>query len=245
MRQLEIKLPDLPFAAEDALNRLRINIRFVSSETRAIMVTSSVPNEGKSAVAIYLWKMLAESGSKVLFLDLDLRNTVILSRFSLQSDKDCLYGLEHYLSGMKDHKDIIYSTNYENAFMIPCANVLENPSNLFDDPNFSLLLGKLREDYRYIIIDTPPLIAVSDGVQIASKCDACLLVVRSGSTSKKLIGQAIRQIANADCPILGIVLNRVNMGSNQYKYGYGYGDAYGYGYRYGYGYGQKTNETKT
>ena len=228
MKRLELQLPELNFAAEEALKRLRINIKFVSAEIKTIMVTSSVPNEGKSFISLYLWKMLAESGVKVLYMDLDLRNSVMLKKYAVDTGKRRC-GLEHYLSGIKGKQDIIYETNYENAHIIPCANILENPANLFDDPNFPLLLKELREEYRYILIDTPPVIHVTDSAQIASVCDGCIFVVHSGSTSKKLVQQAARQLHDAGCTILGSVLNCVETGSKRYGYGSGYGYGYGYG----------------
>lgn len=233
MKKLELNIPELPFAAEEAMNRLRINITFVGENTRKIMVTSSIENEGKSTVSVYLWKMLAEAGHKVLLIDLDLRKSVIRNRFYSTDSK--MLGMEHYLSGMAELQDVVFSTSIENADIIPCINPIKNPSNLFDDPRLVELLDQMKNEYRYIIIDTPPILAVSDGLQIARLCDGALMVVRSGETPKKMIRAALNAIEEADCPVLGTVLNMVPVSARKYGYyKYGYSK-----YGYGYGYGQK------
>lgn len=240
MREINIKMPELPFSIEEALNRLRINIKFCGKNTRKILVSSSIPNEGKSFVTANLWKMLAEAGFPTVLVDLDMRKSVLKSRHDIEYEGE-LVGLDHYLSGLAEYDDVVYKTNIENGYMLPCANLLENPSILFEDPRFAELLDKLSEDYRYVIIDSPPLINVADGAQIASLCDGAILIVRSGYTSRKLVRQSIQQLERVDCKLLGTVLNRVETKSRSYGkyYGYGkyykYGDDYGYGYGYGYG----------
>ena len=232
-----MNLPDLPFALEEAMNRLRVNIKFCGNQTRKILVTSSIPNEGKSFVSVQLWRMLAEAGTPTLMLDLDLRNSVLSSRHDMKSDGEII-GLNYYLSGMNEIDDVIYETNVENGFVIPVTNLLENPSVLFEDPRFAELLEELSKRYRYIIVDSPPLIDVADGAMIASLCDGTVLVVRSAYTSKKLVHRSVHQLEQADCTLLGMVQNRVDVSGRRYGYGKGYG--YGYGrYGYGqYGYGQ-------
>lgn len=234
MKRINMMLPELPYAVEEALNRLRINIKFCGKNTRKILITSSIPNEGKSFVAVQLWKMLAEAGFPTVMVDLDLRKSVLKTRHDMSYENE-LQGLDYYLSGLAEYEDVVYETNVKNGFIIPCSNVLENPSALFEDPRFEGLLNQLSKDYRYVIIDSPPLVDVADGALIASVCDGAVLIVRSGHTSKKLVKQSVQQLERVGCKLLGMVLNRVETNSHTYgkyygRYGYGkYGEYYGYG----------------
>lgn len=235
MKKVNIELVDLPYSVEEALNRLRINIKFSGHSTKKIIVTSSVPNEGKSFISVYLWKMLAEAGFKTAFIDLDLRKATATNRYKVQSNEE-VKGMDYYLSGIAEYDDVVYSTNVENGFFVPCTNVLENPTVLLEDPKFKELLNKLSEEFRYIIIDSPPLDNVADGALIASMCDGAIMVVRSGYVSKKIIKQAVDQLDRVGCKLLGTVLNRVPKSKKKYSKYYNYG--------YGYGYGQKQLEEK-
>lgn len=235
MKKVNVELVDLPYSVEEALNRLRINIKFSGHSTKKILVTSSVPNEGKSFISVYLWKMLAEAGFKTAFIDLDLRKATATNRYKVQSNEE-VKGMDYYLSGIAEYDDVVYSTNVENGFFVPCTNVLENPTVLLEDPKFRELLNKLSEEFRYIIIDSPPLDNVADGALIASMCDGAIMVVRSGYVSKKIIKQAVNQLDRVGCKLLGTVLNRVPKSKKKYGKYYNYG--------YGYGYGQKQLEEK-
>lgn len=219
MKKLNVEFIDLPYAVEEALNKLRVNIKFSGNSTKKILITSSVPNEGKSFVSVYLWKMLAEAGFKTVFVDLDLRKATASSRHKVQGNNENK-GIDYYLSGMAEYEDIVYETNVENGYFIPCTNILENPTVLLEDAKFSELLEKLTEDYRYVIIDSPPLDNVADGALIASMCDGAVMVIRSGYVPKKIIKQSVGQLENAGCKLLGTILNRVQMSKNRYgKYG--------------------------
>ena len=235
MNQLTITLPELPYAVEEAMNRLRINIKFCGKNTRKILLTSCLPNEGKSTVSSYLWKMLAEAGFPTVLVDVDLRKSVMKSRFQIEYGED-MKGLNHYLSGMAEYEEVVYETNIQNGYIVPCTQLLENPSALLEDVRFRELLDKLAEHYRFVIIDTPPLGSVSDGALVASMCDGAVLVVRAGDTPKAMIRQSLHEIEQSGCKLLGTVLNRAEVKSRAYGKYYGkYANKYGYGYGYGYG----------
>ena len=95
MKQLDIVLPELPYAVEEAMNRLRVNIKFCGKNTKKILLTSCVPNEGKTTVSTYLWKMLAEAGFPTVLVDVDLRKSVMMKR--LQADYKEEKGLNHHI----------------------------------------------------------------------------------------------------------------------------------------------------
>lgn len=234
MKKINIEFKELPYAIEEAMNRLRINIKFCGKNTKKILITSSMPNEGKSTVSMYLWRMLAEAGFPTVIVDVDLRKSVISRRHHMVGNEE-IKGLDYYLSGLIEYEDVVYETNVPNGYMVPCTNYLENPSALLEDAGFEELLHKLAEEYRYVIIDSPPLDAVADGALIASMCDGAILVVKAGETSRKLISNSIKQIEQAGCKLLGTVLNCVEHGGRVYKRYYGrYGKKYGYGYGYAY-----------
>ena len=242
MNQLTITLPELPYAVEEAMNRLRINIKFCGKNTRKILLTSCLPNEGKSTVSSYLWKMLAEAGFPTVLVDVDLRKSVMKTRFQIEYSED-MKGLNHYLSGMAEYEEVVYETNIQNGYLVPCTQLLENPSALLEDVRFRELLDKLAEHYRFVIIDTPPLGSVSDGALVASMCDGAVLVVRAGDTPKAMIRQSLHEIEQSGCKLLGTVLNRAEVKSRAYGKYYGkYANKYGYGY--GYGYGKEENNEK-
>lgn len=242
MNQLTITLPELPYAVEEAMNRLRINIKFCGKNTRKILLTSCLPNEGKSTVSSYLWKMLAEAGFPTVLVDVDLRKSVMKSRFQIEYGED-MKGLNHYLSGMAEYEEVVYETNIQNGFIVPCTQLLENPSALLEDVRFRELLDKLAEHYRFVIIDTPPLGSVSDGALVASMCDGAVLVVRAGDTPKAMIRQSLHEIEQSGCKLLGTVLNRAEVKSRAYGKYYGkYANKYGYGYGYGYGKEEKNEK---
>lgn len=235
MNQINMTFPVLPYAVEEALNRLRVNIKFCGKNTKKILMISSLPNEGKSFTSVHLWKMLAEAGFPAVLVDADIRNSVLKSKYNY-SFKGELKGVDHYLSGLAEYSEVVYQTNVPNGYIVPCSNLLENPSVLLEDPRLEELLDSLAERYRYVIIDSPPLDSVSDGALIASLCDGAILVVKSGETSRKLVKQSLNQLDLVGCKVLGMILNRVEVKNRTYRKLYGkYSKYYGYGYGYGYG----------
>lgn len=235
MKRLNLTFPELPYAVEQALKRLQINVAFSGNDTKKILITSSVPNEGKSFVSVQLWKMLAESGSKAVFVDLDFRNSELMSRHSIVTeDGSEPVGLDFYLSGRAEFEDVVYSTNIENGAFVPCTNLLENPSSLFEDRRFVELLDKLAAEYRYVIIDSAPLEYVADGNLIATQCDGAILVVRCAHVPRKIIRNSLQTLESVGCKLLGVALNREDKNTR------GYGKYYG-GYGYGV-YGNKSSD---
>lgn len=229
MKQIIMNIPELPYAVEEAMNRLRVNIKFCGKNTKKILVISSVPDEGKSTVSLYLWKLLAEAGFPSVLVDMDLRKSVLQTRLDFQQEGE-IAGLDYYLSGLAEYENVVYGTNVKNGYIVPVSNILENPSALLEDPRLGELFDRLAEDYRYVIIDSLPLDSVADGALAASLCDGAILVVRSGMTSRRLIRQSIQQLERVRCRILGMVLNRVESQGRAYKKYYG---TYGYGSYYG------------
>lgn len=236
-------MPNLSFDVQEAINQLRVNLGFTGETIKVIMVTSALPNEGKSFVAMNLWKNIASVGNRVVLIDADIRNSEIRDRYGFQSEEG-LVGIEHYLSGQIDGNNVLYATNIKNAYIIPVSTNVIDPTTLLESSRFEDLINSSRETFDYVIVDTPPLGSVADALNIARYCDGSVLVIASGNTPRKLAGDVITSLRRTEKPLLGVVLNRVDTSGRNTNYGYYYRYGYGYG-RYGYGqYGQYGGKNK-
>ncbi len=238
-------LGEPPYAVEEAVSRLRINLSFLRNDIKKIMMISTMPNEGKSFVSMQLWRQMALAGTKTVLLDMDLRKSVLAGRYGITPEGGGkLYGTSHYLSGAVELPKAVWKTEYGEGDLIVNAENVVNPSILLEGKRMEELLGRLAEEYRYVLLDCPPLELVSDGERIGNLCDGAVLVVHGGVTPKGMVKHSMQQLERAGCPLLGIVLNRVGgAGSGYYykkyggKYYYGrygrYGGKYGEQYYYG------------
>ena len=221
--------PQLPYSIQEAINRLRINISFLGSDVRRIMIVSSEPNEGKSFLALNLWNQMAEAGEKTLMIDADMRNSNLVKKYDLKRlDGKELKGTSHLLAGNATMDEVLVHTKYGDGDLILNIENLVNPSMLLETELFGKLLDKMAEHYRYVFVDAPPLGLVSDAERIGNLCDGAILSVRSAMTPKGVVRESVRQLERAGCPLLGIVLNRVN----ENKGGYGKYGKYGHYGRY-------------
>lgn len=236
-------VPPLPFLVNEAINSLRGNIQLSGFNFRTIAITSSNIHEGKSSLSFRLAKSFAALGKKTIFVDCDIRNSQLLQRYKVKKNGD---GLSEFLCGNAYLQDIIFSTDDQYLDIIFTGAIAPNPSELFSGELFKLMLNNLKECYDYVIVDTPPVNAVIDGVLIANQCDGTVLVVACGETERGGVQHAKQQLEYGGVKILGVVLNMV--GGNGTRYGYGYGQKYGYGYGkkygYGYGYGEEKGKKK-
>ena len=222
-------LPELPYAVEEAINRLRVNISFIGSDIKTIMVTSTMPNEGKSFVSLHLWRQLAQAGIPTLFVDMDLRKSVMVEKYSMhRENKETMHGTSYYLANKISLSEVVFQSEIPNGYIIPNVDNVINPSMLLESNRFKSMFEQMKAAFRYVIVDVPPLNLVSDGEKIASLCDGAILVVRGGDTPKAMVKNSASQIERAGCPLLGIVLNRVKgSGSGYYYKKYGGGSYYG------------------
>lgn len=220
MKQLTVnQLPQLPFDVAESINQLRVNLGFCGKEIKNVMITSSTPDEGKSFVSMNLWNQMARVGNRTLIIDCDLRNSEMRTRYGIGGD-DKFLGLVHYLAGQVELDDIIYQTDVSNGFIIPVATHIANPSLLLEGERFGKLMSYCRENFDYVLVDTPPLINVADSLNIATHCDGTVLVVRSGETSRRLVETSIQMLQKTSTPLLGTVLNRVDTSRKTYQYYY-------------------------
>lgn len=198
---------------EEALKTLRTNIQFCGSNIKVLMICSAVPNEGKTDISFALASSLSQIGKKVLFMDADIRKSVVVSHF--QPDRE-VNGLSQILSGQKHKDEIIYKTNVDNLDIAFSGPYSPNPAELLEEPMFSLLMKAARAEYDYVIIDTPPLMNFIDGAIIAPHCDGAVIVVESGIVSYRIEQKVKRQLEITGCRILGVILNKVNIRENKY-----------------------------
>ena len=224
--------PILPYSMEEAINRLRINISFLGGDVKKIMIVSSEPNEGKSFVAMNLWKQMAISGVPSILLDLDMRKSNLVPKYQMErEDGKELKGMTHFLSGNEPVENMILHTFMEHGDILPNVDNVINPSMLLESRKFGEMMKYMEEHYRYVFVDVPPLGLVSDGELIGNACDGALLCVRGGVTSRAIVRRSIRQIERAGCQVLGIVLNRVGGNGSGYYHKY-YGKKYYYNDQY-------------
>ena len=238
-RLARLTVPPLPFQVNESINSLRGNIQLSGYDIKVVAVTSSAMNEGKSSLSFRLAKSFAALGKRTVFVDCDIRNSQLMRRYNVMKDGE---GLSEFLCGKAYLQDIIYGTEDPYLDMIFTGGISPNPSELFSGELFSLMLKNLKEVYDYVVVDTPPVNAVIDGVLIANQCDGTVLVVECGYTDRNSALHAKQQLEFAGVKILGVVINKVGAKGSGYGYGYGYG--YGGKNGYGYGYGENRKDEK-
>ncbi len=209
---------------KDVYRRIRTNIEFTGVDNKAICVTSCGENDGKSSVSFNLAKSFAENGKRVLFIDADMRNSVMASRLDFPEN---LAGLSHYLAGINGGSDCLYSTNIKKLYMIPTGRFAKNPTELLSKDVFENLVSGMKQNFDCIIVDTPPLGPVVDAAVVAKACDASVLVVSPNTVSHRVAQTIVNQLRNANPNFLGVIMNKVEKTRGGKGYGYGYG--YGYG----------------
>lgn len=198
-------------------NALATNIQFLGKDIKKIVVSSVQENEGKSTVSINLAKSLADLGFKVLIIDGDTRNSVLLARFKARGKVE---GLTSYLSGSVGIENVLYETDVNNLTILPAGQIPPNPTSLLQSRNFEIMLSAFEKYYDYIIIDAPPIGAVIDAAIIAKNCDGSILVVQSEAIKRKFVKKAKEQLEQSGSKFLGVVLNKVDIKTSSYD-GYG------------------------
>ncbi len=209
------KLKERDFQSNEAFKLLRTNIQFCGRDIKVICFTSCLPNEGKSNVSFNLALSFAESGKRVIFIDADLRRSVIVGRYK---PDHAVFGLTHYLSGLHSINEVVYETNVNNLDIIFSGPNTPNPAELLDSECFQDLMKMLRKEYDYIILDTPPLGSVVDSSIVSEYCDGLVLVIEANEISYKLAQKVKKQLEKGKCRILGAVLNKVERKKGQYTY---------------------------
>lgn len=230
MLEQMIRLTDVSkdnYYYEEAIKTLRTNLQFSGKNNKAILITSTVPGEGKSDISFHLAAELGKAGKKVLLIDADIRKSVYISQYQIEQQ---VYGLSQYLSGQVDKlEQFLCRTNYENLHMILAGPAAPNPSEMLGDATFGELIRATRKVYDYVLIDTPPINSVIDAAVVGQHCDGALLVVESGGVSYREVQKAKTQLEKSGCRVLGAVLNKMDVHSSRYYRSYYKSDKYYYG----------------
>ncbi|MTI20054.1 polysaccharide biosynthesis tyrosine autokinase [Fulvivirga sp. RKSG066] len=207
-------------AVSEALRSLRTNIEFMisGSKKRVISVTSTIGGEGKTFVSVNLGGIIALSKKKVLLLDLDMRKPRVHKSFSHSNSEK---GMSTVLINKHNIEDCIVPTEIEGFDYVPAGPTPPNPSELILNGEFEILLEKLKASYDLIILDTPPVGLVTDGVLAMKRADLAIYIVRANYT-KKLFLRTLNRLINVNqFKNLAVVLNASSTsGSNSYGYGY-------------------------
>lgn len=226
-KRFKLTDPDLPFAITESYKSIRTNITFSLStfDKKVFAVSSPNPGEGKSTIAANIAIALAQSGSKVLLIDADLRRNVAHHIFDVKNEK----GLSTVISKQAELQECIRPTEIENLDIMTAGEVPPNPSELLGSAQMHDILEKLTKQYSTVIIDTPPVNVVTDAMEIAKSVSGIIMVVRYAKTTTDDIEAAMKKIEFAQMHLLGFILNGVDTkhhGKYYSKYKYGYYNKY-------------------
>ena len=228
-RKLRAHISDATnFAVTEAYKMIRTNIIFSLNKKgcRKILMTSGLPKEGKSTTCVNLAITLAQTNSRVLLIDCDLRKPIIHKILKLKS----IPGISDYMGGLCELDSCYRDTIYPNLKVICAGTTPPNPGELLGGEGMEACLTALEKEYDYILMDTPPVNMISDALNLSKLCDGVVVVVKQGETLQPELDKTLSRLAFVEAKVLGLVLNGVERKSG---YGYGkYNRKYGYGYEY-------------
>lgn len=204
------KLNKIDYSAEAAYKSLITKLQLCGSDVKTVTITSCNEGEGKTNVAINLSRMLAESGKNVLFVDADMRNSVLVSRYKISKASN---GLSQFLSGQKELDEVLCTTNIDGLFMMIAGMQPADSSRLLKTPVFKNFIQAAREKFDYVIVDTPADSEYTDARIVASVCDGTCFVVSPKNVYRKKLVETKEQYEENGCEILGVIMNKVKANS--------------------------------
>ena len=218
-----------PFAENIRTIRSGILLSGLDEEQKVILVTSSIPAEGKSITAVNLALAFGQmSKVKILLIDADLRHASIGKVFGLDS-KDI--GLSHFIIGTHTLEQSVHHFEKERIYVMPVGVIPPNPLEMISARRFKQGLETLKKNFTHIVIDSAPTIAVSDALVLSQLVDEVVFVIKADDTPYQVAEEGIKRLKKINAHIVGAVLNQINPAKKPGRYGYYYGDYYGY---YGY-----------
>lgn len=220
---LVTKEQPLSYTAE-SFQKIIINLDYanIDQTIKVVQFTSTLASEGKSTFVSNLAYLLGQKNKKVILLDLDLRKPKMQRVFNVPN-KD---GLTDYLAGKISYENLIqHSKDFEFDFIV-AGEKTTAVVNVLESSKMKELIAKLRENYDYVLLDTPPVIAVSDALYVARNTDGVIFIVAQGVAKKSLVKEAIQTLKTNNVHIIGTVLTQVNLKSGEYGYGYDYSYKY-------------------
>src|SRR5215208_3355503 len=215
-------LRDEPLAApSEAVRRLRTNLQFidVANKPKSIVITSSVPAEGKSTIALNLAVSLADTGARIILVDADLRRPSMAEYVGIEGN----VGLTTVLIGRADVTDVVQPLGTTTLDLLPAGQIPPNPSELLGSPAMSGLLNRLTASYDMVLLDSPPLLPVTDAAVLAKMAGGALVVVGADRIHRPQLAETLGSLEKAGAHVLGIVMNKIDRreaGSYSYESGY-------------------------
>jgi capsular exopolysaccharide synthesis family protein len=207
--------------------RTSLLLSSLGAPPKVILVTSAMPQEGKTTTSINTAVVLAQKGVRVLLIDADLRRPGIHKALGMGPRS----GLSNVLTGSADlQQAITRSPLIPSLSILPAGTPPPNPAELLASTNTRDLLEALRQEFDHIVIDTPPTLSVTDAVVLSTRADAVVLVIRSGKTTKQALRRARELLFRVNARVTGVLLNAVDLSSPDYYYYYEYQGKYGGGY---------------
>ena len=223
-------------ARTEAFRTLRTNLQFLNPDAhpQVIVMTSALPNEGKTTSSINLALSLAQAGAKVILVEADLRRPKVPLYLEMSSMSE---GLSDLISGPKKLtpqgiKAMLHPYESTGLKVLLSGMIPPNPSELLSSKKFEELIDMLRKQFEYVIIDCPPLLPVTDAAIVSAKADGCVLIVHAGATKKPHFIGSRDAIKAVGSNILGVIINKIPESSLEYEYGYRYGYPRYYGANY-------------
>jgi capsular exopolysaccharide synthesis family protein len=219
---------DVPFEYAEAYKALRTNFNFSSAngQNRKVVITSTIPDEGKSSVAINFAISLTQVGKRVLLIDADLRKPSLHLYLNIKRDQE--HNVATVLAGCAELEESITETVH--GFDALLGGVTPpNPAELVSSPAMEALLNKALESYDVVVCDAPPVGLVTDASALSTLCDGVLFVIRQGAAKKNMVQGAVHKLQTVNAKILGIILNHYDLSdasAKDYSY-YGHYGKYG------------------
>lgn len=206
----------------EAFRTLRTNLKFSGTKDqpiRSILITSSIPVEGKSILLANLALTMAMNGENVIICDCDLRRPAINKIFQNNSR----IGLTNVLVGDKEISEVINrNSGHPNLFYVPAGPVPPNPYEMLNSPKMSQVIKELKNRADVVLFDSPPIIGFADGLILANQMDGVLLVIEVKKVHRDAVKQAKALLEKSKARILGVVLNKVDLKRDSYYYNYDY-----------------------
>jgi succinoglycan biosynthesis transport protein ExoP len=207
--------------------RTSLLLTSLGAPPKTILITSALPQEGKSTTSINTATVLAQKGTRVLLIDADLRRPSLHKTLGMGPRT----GLSNVLTGGTTlQQATVRSALLPNLYILPAGTPPPNPAELLASSQMLDLLAELRDQYDHIIVDTPPTLSVTDAVVLATRADAVVLVIRSGQTTKPALRRSRDILAQVNARVAGVLLNAVDLDSPDYYYYYEYQGKYGQRY---------------
>ncbi|OUN43658.1 CpsD/CapB family tyrosine-protein kinase [Enorma massiliensis] len=203
---------------QNAAKTLLANIRFASVDrpVKSIVLTSSVPNEGKSTVAYNLAQAIASSGKRTLIVECDMRRRSLADMVGARAR----HGIYAVLSGQVELDEALVATSHRNLFFLDSEPHIPNPADILSSQRFRKLVAQMESDFDYVVIDTPPVGTFVDAAIIATLADATALVVRERFVKRAELQNAYDQLKKADANVIGVIMNMCEAESSEYYYAY-------------------------